>query len=839
MALGPLAQISPINQYTNLTIMVRNNLKIALRTLQKNRGASLINLLGLTVGIAACLLILLFVRHELSYERWNPNSERIVRPYADINFGNSLMQMAVTGSIVGPDCAKDLPEVEAFCRLRNYGAYVVKRQGDDEQNFKEEQVLSADSSFFRLFPTPVIAGDPDKCLAGPHQMAISESAAEKYFGGSEAALGQTLVLDNREEWKVTAVYQDLPENTHFKADLLLSLVGNEEIASDPPFWAMSNNFLTYLLLAEDVGIDEFQTKFAAYSQEKVAITAQQFLGMSLKDFEGTGQYAIIDLQRLEDIHLYSDLDYEAEPNGSIQYVWIFGAIAFFILLIACINYMNLTTARSAQRAKEIGVRKVLGSRRNALIGQFLSESLVMTALSMGVAIVLTYLALPWFRDLTGRQISFLAAFPGVVLVLLAATAAITLLAGAYPAFFLSGFQPLRMLRAATGEGRGKGSLRSALVIFQFIASTVLITGTLLVYYQLRFIQQKKLGFEKEQVVILHDAYGLGNNLLPFKEEMQKAPGVESVAISSYLPVESSRSNTTYSTTPEFRVDNSVNMESWRVDFDYARTMGLELEKGRFFDPAMPSDSFAIVLNATAAKNFGYEADPLGKKVYTIAGDFRAPSGQDDFVGYTVIGVVKDFHFASLRESIGSLGMTIGRSTGSMALRYEAAHSREVLAALENNWRQMAPGQVFSYSFLDDEFARMYESEQRLGKIALIFAFWAIFISCMGLLGLASYVAEQRTKEIGVRKVLGASALDIVGLLSRNFLQLILIAVTIALPLAWYFMRAWLDHFAYRIDLHWWVFALSAGIAICIALLTLGLQSLQAALADPVKSLRRE
>lgn len=819
--------------------MIKNYFKIAIRTLLKNKSTSFFNTLGLTVGITACLLILLFVHHELSYEKWNPNSDRILRVYPDVNFGSTLMKFAVSGAVIGPDVAKDMPEVQAFCRFRDYGDYLVKRTGDGQQNFREDNVLTVDSNFFQFFPTKVIVGNPFTCLSQPNQMAISESTAKKYFGLPQAAVGQTLILENEQNWNISAVYEDLPSTTHFDADLLLSMVENQEVAESPPYWASNNNFHTYIMLRPGVKLSDFAQKFKTYSKAKMEITAQALLGMSMAEFNASGQHARFELQEMKDIHLYSSLEHELQANGSIQYVWIFSAIAFFILLIACINYMNLTTARSAQRSREIGVRKVLGSERKTLMGQFLTESVLMTAVAMVIAISAAMLLLPWFRELTGREINLNLYQPGILLTLLGGTLGIALLAGAYPAFFLSGLNPMRMLRGSKGNRGGESSLRSALVVFQFMASSALIIGTILVYSQLKYIQNKNLGFNKEQVLVLQSAYGLGNNVNSFKEAMLQVPGVDQATVSAFLPVASARSNSTFNSSREFSIDNSVNMENWSVDYDYLTTLGLELTEGRFLDRNFPTDSSAIILNETAAKNFGFQEDPIGKNVYVISGPIQGAPQPEDFTELTVIGVVKDFHFASLRDNIGSLGLYLGNSAGNIAFRYQAAQSQEVLAALENNWRKMAPGQEFSYTFLDEAFSNMYESEQRIGTIALLFAALAIFVSCLGLLGLASFMAEQRTKEIGIRKVLGANIPGIVWMLSKDFLRLVLIALVVAAPLAYYFMEQWLQDFAYRIDITWWVFALAGGIALVLAFGTVSFQSIRAALTNPVESLRSE
>ena len=818
--------------------MIRNFFKIAIRNLLKYKGFSFINIFGLAVGIACTLLICLYIAHELSYDRWNPQADRIVRVYSDINFGGNLMRMAVSGVSVGPDVVRELPEVKAFCRFRDYGSYLVKRDGDGQQNFKENEFLTVDSSFFEVFPAKILEGDARSCLVEPNTVAISKSRAEKYYGSPQMAMGQTMVLDNRTRAKVTAVYADLPSSSHFKAQFLLSLTGNNEVANSPQLWAISNNFHTYLLLQEGANLEDFREKFRALSRVKIGETGSQMLGMSLEEFEATGQHARYELQPLTDIHLYSDLDIELEANGSIQYIWIFGAIALFVLLIACINFMNLTTARSAHRAREIGIRKVLGGQRSSLIGQFLTETILVTALAVVLALVMVSLALPWFSELADRPLEMPWSIPVFWLTLVGSACVVGLLAGSYPAFFLSAFDSVKVLKGQLGKTARHGALRSALVVFQFATAVVLIIATVLVYRQLDFIQHKKLGFQKDQVVIVEDTYALGEKVESFKQSMLDNPVVQKGTISSYLPVPSGRSDNIFTSTREMRQDNSVSMQNWRVDGDYLETMGMELVKGRFLDPTRPSDSSAIVLNETAVDKFMF-SDPIGKKVYTLTGNVEGHSNPEDFQELTVIGVVKNFHWTSLRENIGALSMQLGQSTGLISFRYAAGESKNVIAALESKWKEMAPGQPFSYRFLDDSFAQVYRAEQRVGQIAGIFALLAILVSCLGLFGLASFTAEQRTKEIGIRKVLGATTTGIVVLLSKDFMKLVLIALVIASPLAWLLMRRWLQEFAFRIDIEWWVFVLAGTVAVVVAFLTMSVQSVRAALANPVESLKNE
>ncbi|MCB9283292.1 MAG: ABC transporter permease [Lewinellaceae bacterium] len=798
----------------------------------------MINILGLAVGIACTLLICLYIAHELNYDRWNPNADRIARIYGEINFGGNAATYAVTGVPVGPDVAREFPEVEAFCRFRDYGSYLVRKDGQDQQNFKEQEVLAVDSSFFKVFPVKVLAGDSRTCLVEPNTMAISKSRAEKYFGSVSDALGQILVMDNEYRDKVTAVFEDIPENSHFKAHFLRTLTGNGEIRDATPLWAVSNNFHTYLLLKKGVSYEDFRQKFIALSRKKMEQTSSKVLGMSLEEFEATGQFVRFNLQRLLDIHLYSDLTAELEANGSIQYIWIFSSIALFVLLIACINFMNLTTARSSHRAREIGIRKVLGGQRSSLIVQFLIETVLITALAVLLALVLVSVALPWFDELASRQIEIPWSTPLFWLALLGGACVVGLLAGSYPAFFLSAFDSISVLKGKSGGTARHGALRSGLVVFQFSTAVVLMIATVLVYNQLNFIRNKKLGFQKDQVIVLNDSYALGDRVEAFKQELLKNPAVQSASISSYLPVPSSRSDNTFTTSREFREDNSVNMQNWQVDYDYLKTMGMELVAGRFFDPSHPSDSSAIVLNQKAVENFGFE-NPVGEKIYTIFHNIQGQPTPEDFEELTVIGVVKNFHWSSLRENIGSLSMSLGNSKGLISFRYAAGASKEVIADLEQKWKEMAPTQPFSYDFLDDSFEGVYRAEQRIGQIAGIFALLAILVSCLGLFGLASFTAEQRTKEIGIRKVLGASVAGIVGLLSKDFLKLVLIALVFAFPLAGFLMNKWLQGFAYRIHIEWWVFALAGAVAVLVAFFTISFQSIRAALANPVESLRSE
>ncbi|MCB0523973.1 MAG: ABC transporter permease [Lewinellaceae bacterium] len=819
--------------------MLLNYITIAIRNLRKHPLYSGLNIVGLALGIAACLLIFLYLAYETSYDNWNDRADRTVRVASDINYGGSQMGFAVAGAVIGPDCGRELPEVQSWCRFRNRGSYLVRREGELQSNIREEDVLTVDSSFFEVFPVKVLQGDPLHCLTQPNSIAISRSRAEKFFSSPQLAMGQTLMLENEDRRLITAVFEDMPQNTHFRADLLLSLVNDQEVQESPPFWGMNNNFQTYLLLRKGTDKVAFSKKFEQLARQKIAITAQQVMGFSLEEFEKTGQYAHFYLQNIPDIHLHSDLTAELAVNGNIRYVWVFSAIALFILLIACINFMNLATARSSMRAREIGVRKVLGGTRTGLMGQFLTESILVSALSVGLALLLATMVMAPYNELTGRDLSIPWAQPLFWLTLAGGAGLVGLLAGSYPAFFLSAFNAVQVVKGdPSGPGRKKVGFRSVLVVFQFSISVVLILATILVFKQLHYIQTKSLGFQKSQVIILDDAYALGDRIYAFKNEILQNPAIESATVSGYLPVPSSRSDMNFFTSRVIEVDNTVDMQRWRVDSDYFKTMGMDLQSGRFFDPAIRTDSSAVIINEAAAKLFGFD-DPLGKKIYTLDNTPGSTPKPEDFKELEVIGVVRNFHWESLRSNIGPLCFQLGRSRGLASFRYTGKDTEAVIASLEKEWKSLAPDQPFSFRFLDDAFNRMYRAEQRIGTLAGLFALLSVIISCLGLFGLSAFTAEQRTKEIGIRKVLGASVLGITSLLTKDFLKLVVIAILIASPLSYYLMGDWLSDFAYRIDIQWWMFATAAVIAVIIAIVTVSLQSIKAALANPVKSLRNE
>lgn len=808
--------------------MLRNYLKIALRNLKKNKGFSAINILGLAIGIATCLLITLYVLDELSYDRHHEKADRIYRVNAAINFGGTLQNLAVAPDPLAFTMVNDYPQVENAVRFRNYGASVVRK---GEQNIKEEKIISVDATLFDVFTLPMIQGNPKTALRDPNTVVITEEIAEKYFGTSQA-VGQVLRFDNQTDYKVTGVIKNLPPNSHFDFDFFVSMAGSEEARRNN--W-VSFNFNTYLLLQKGTRPETMERKFGELMEKYLFPQAADLMGITKESFEKSGSYIKFSLTPLTDIHLRSDQVAELGPNSDIQFVYIFSAVALLILVIACLNFMNLSTARSANRAKEVGVRKVLGTQRAHLINQFLTESVLMSLIAFIIGYVIAFLMLPYFNDLAAKELSLsIAQHPVLLPVLSGCPVIVGLLAGSYPAFYLSSFQPIKVLKGRLGSGFKSSYFRSTMVVFQFSISIALIIGTIVIYRQLNYIQNKKLGFNKEQVLIIKDTYVLNEQTEVFRNEALRLPHVVSATVSGYLPVPSSRSEDLFF--PEGVMDpkKSISMQNWSVDVDYVATMGMEIIKGRNFSKDLLTDSNTVIINEAAAQVMGLQ-DPIGKKV----GNLQDVTDKNSMRYYTIIGVVKNFNYESLRQNIEALCMKLGRATGNISFRMQTGNVMGVVKNMESLWKKMAPGQAFTYSFLDEDFNAVYRAEQRMGTIFISFAVLAIFIACLGLFGLATYAAEQRTREIGIRKVLGASVGSIAGMLSRDFLKLVLIAALIVFPIAWWAMHQWLEDFAFRITISWWIFVFAAAVALLIALLTVSFQAIKAAVANPVKSLRTE
>jgi putative ABC transport system permease protein len=809
--------------------MLKNYFQIAWRNLKKNKIYSFLNIAGMSIGLASFLMIALYITDELSYDRFNEKSDRIYRINSDIKLGGGELHMPVTSDMMGQLLIKDYPEIEQFTRIYNSnGSKLIKK---DNVFIIEEHVAHVDSTFFNVFTLPAVYGNVYTALNEPNTVVITESTARKYFGTTDV-VGKTIETKDspNSNYKITAVIKDIPSNSHFHFDFLFSMknAGYQ--------WGQltSHNFHTYLLLKKGTDYKQLEKKFSQFIDRYVLPSVQQYIHIkSMDEFKKAGNLLEYSLIPLTKIHLHSDRSFELSPSGNIQYVYIFGAVALFILLIACINFMNLTTARSAGRAKEVGIRKVLGTERRFLIFQFLTESTLMVIFSLLLAIFISYLLLPLFNSLANKTLALGDLFSKYTLPLfLTLPVVVGLLAGSYPAFFLSSFKPVEVLKGKLKTGSRTVNLRSVLVIFQFACSIILMVGTLVIYKQLYYIQTKDLGYSKDQVLTIRNTYTMGDQDLVFKNTVLQIPGVLSGTLSSFLPVSnSSRTDNTYFKDPTLDIKSSIDMQSWTVDYDYFKTLGMKIINGRGFSKDYGGDSTTVVINETTAQFLGYK-DPLGQKIY---GSFSP--GKPTV--YTIIGVVKNFNFESLKQGVGPLCFFMGNRSAMASFKVNAGNLSSLIKKIEAVWKEMSPGMTFQYTFLDESFKAMYESEQRVGKISIIFSSLAILIACMGLFGLATFIAEQRTREIGIRKVLGGSITGIVGLLSKDFLKLVSIAFIIAAPISIWMMNKWLNDFTYRIHLAWWIVGIAGLLASMIALTTVSFQAIKAATANPVKSLKSE
>ncbi len=807
--------------------MIKNYIKTAFRNLMKNKGFTFINVFGLTLGLATCLLIVFYVFDELSYDRYNSKADRIFRVNNEIKFGGMENSYAVTGAPAAAALKADFPEIEQVARLRNRGGNQVRK---GNQNIQEDMMVYADNSIFDVFTLPMLQGDPTKALAAPHAMVITENMAKKYFGRVNA-VGETLTINDSIRYKITGIIKNIPAQSHFHFDFFMSMPTLAE--SRETTW-FNNNFSTYVLLRPGTDPETFRAKLPAFIVRHAGAELQALLHKDFKTFEKDGGYFRYNIIPLTDLHLRSASIDEIEPNGNISYVYIFSATAIFILLIACVNFMNLSTARSANRAKEVGVRKVLGSPRKALIAQFLTESILVTLAGAILAVLAAWGFLGLFNQISGKQLVVTGQILGWLLpAMLIIIVVVGCLAGSYPALFLSGFQPIQVLKGKLAGGFKGSGLRSILVVVQFAISIFLIVGTLVISNQLRYIQNKDLGYKRDHILVVQNTWALGNAAKAFKDEVKQLSDVQGASFSNALPTDPNTNSTTYFKDPVIDQKRSILTYDWSVDEDFVPTLGIKMIAGRNFQKDMKTDTAAVVINESFAKMLGY-ANPIDQPIY-------AP-GDANFsktVKLRIIGVVKDFNFKSLRDNVSPMLFNLNQGSSQLSVRINSANIPALLDKIKTKWKDLSPNRQFSYSFLDDNFDALYRAEQRTGAISIAFTTLAIIIACLGLFGLAAYAAEQRTKEIGIRKVLGANMSIIVGMLSKDFIKLVLIAIVIAVPAGWWAMHSWLQSFAYRQEIQWWVPVVAGTAAIAIAFITISFQSIKAALTNPVKSLRSE
>jgi putative ABC transport system permease protein len=807
--------------------MYRSYFKMGWRNLLKNKSLFAINITGLAMGIATCLIITLFVVNELSYDRYNEKADRIVRIVLKGKVNGEIIKEAVTPAPVAPTLKNEFPEVAEATRLRSAGSPKIKYKNT---TYWKSKLAYVDPNFFQVFTLPFIQGDPTTALTEPHTMVITKDEALKYFGAEDPINKLLELKESGEQFKVTGVIENVPSNSHFHFGLFASMEGLAHAKENN--W-MASNYFSYLVLNESADFREFETKLPAIIKKYMGPQVEQ-MGMTFEKFTQNGNEIGLFVQPLTDIHLYSDIPSrsELEAGGDVQAVYIFTGVAVFMLLIACINFMNLATASATKRNKEIGVKKVLGSPRKQLIQQFLTESFISTVVAMTLAASLAVLALPLFNQLSGKSLeaSFLLN-PVVLMSLGALTIVITLLAGGYPAFFLSSIKPIAALKNKNASASQSAGIRSALVVFQFVVSAGLILSIIIVSQQMSFIQNKEIGYDRDHLLVLRESHLLGSNENAFKNQIENDPRVESVTMSAFIPAGPTDMSMTgvYPGQQHEAVRRTI---VYHIDGKYIPTMGMKLLAGRNFVEGTTSDSLNVIINETAVKIFGLGNNPLGQQLTANIGKDGAKRS------VTVIGVIKDFHFRSLREAIAPLIM-LNRPYGGLIVRTKTKDIAPLLASLENKWKAFHVEEPFSYAFLDGLYNETYAAEQKMGTIMKIFGALTIFVACLGLFGLVTFTAEQRVKEIGIRKVLGANVSEIVMKLSKDLIVLVAVSFLIAFPLGYYLMDKWLQDFAYKIEIQWWVYALAAVSTLMIAFCTMSFKTIKSALVNPVESLRSE
>ncbi|HWB27246.1 MAG TPA: ABC transporter permease [Chitinophagaceae bacterium] len=828
--------------------MLKNYFTIAWRNILRNKINSTINISGLAIGMACVILIALYITDELSYDKFFGNVDHVYQVNLDANFGGQQFYTSGTPPPVGIAMKKEFPEIKAYTRMYALGAQVVSNEvaGNKTQNhFTERRIFGVDSNYLQVFDYALVQGNAAECLQKGHSVVITQEMAKRYFG-NDNAIGKTLLLDQyKEPFTVTAVLKNPPEQSTFRFDMLIPMIDCPMVKQFTWSWVWGQ-VNTYVLLNDNIkdlpaAVAALDKKFPAMVRVQAAAAFKR-IGQPLDELIKKGGKWDFHLQPFTDVHLHSaNIGTSYITLGDIKYVYIFAAIAFFIIVLACVNFMNLSTAQSAKRAKEVGIRKVLGSMRVQLMRQFLAEAMLYSFISAIIALLLVVTLIPAFNQLSGKTVAFASIFHnGIWLFILLLTLVTGLLAGSYPAFYLTSFNPVSVLKGVGLFKKGANQLmRNGLVVFQFGVSIALIICTIIVFQQLRFAQNKDLGLKKDNVVILPNMEKMHNSQEEtFRQQLTSMPGVANASITSdvpgvafygftdfYIPVPSD---------PTEHLSKDITLTSLVTDEYFIPSLKMQLLSGRNFSKDF-NDSTSVIVNETTVKQVGWK-HPLGKYITYPGGD-----GQQ----FKVIGVVKDFNVQSLRNVVTPFALFhVSSKTNQLNTSYAIISARTtempaLMKNIENKWKEFLPGVPFEYSFLDKDYEALYRADERMGSVFGVFTFFSILVACLGLFGLSIYTAERRTKEIGVRKVLGASVQSVVTLLSADFLKLVGLAAIVSFPVAWWAMNTWLQAFAYRINIEWWVFIASGVLALLVALCTISFHAIKAALANPVKSLRTE
>jgi putative ABC transport system permease protein len=821
---GNIRQPSKNHSNYNSLSMLQNYFKTGWRSVTKQKVFSCINIFGLAIGLMSFMLIASFVYDEISYDKYASQYKNIYRVGLQLSQNGGVDDYPHVDIAVADGMKNAFPDIIESTRLRGPFTDYVK---DADASIKEESLVMADSNFLNMFSIGLLEGNADNALTEPNSIVISKSFAKKHFG-DDPALGKMLMMRRTGLLKVTGIFSQIPERSHFHAEAIISMTTSPMLTRRQT-WS-NVGFFSYLLLNEHTDPRKLESKFPSLVDKYVAPEVQEDMGISLADAKKSVTSWKFYLMPLSKIHLFSHTKYEFEPNGDIKNVYIFGTLAVFILLLACINFMNLSTATSAKRAREIGIRKVMGSVKQQLMLQFLVESIILAFIALGISLIFTMVLLPYFNELTGKHfdVSFFLSWKVIVL-LVALGLTVGILAGAYPAVFLSSFQTLRVLKANTSSGKS-GNFRSVLVVFQFAISTVLIIATLVAYQQLHHMQNLKMGYDKSQLLVVENVSALGSNVPVFQRQLEQDHRVEHVSHST-VPLGKAAAFEGSEVTAKGHLTSTIHSHFFMIDHNYLETLGLELVAGRNFSREFINDSLGVnvIINETAMRDLGLDKNNvLGSKI------IRSAQRQ-----YEVIGVVKDFHYTSAKDKIAPLIMVNRAVAPSLLVKVQSREMHELIDGIGKLWTSLNTDVPYSFYFVDDRFNTLYKSEKITEKIFTIFMLIAIIIASLGLYGLSAYSAEQRTKEIGIRKVLGSSVAQIVFLQSKQFLLLVIIAIAIAAPISWWVMSQWLQNFGYRINIDIWIIVYAALSAIGVALITVSFQAIKAALLNPVKCLRSE